>query len=176
MADKKLFPRLKRLFSTDVVIRNQGGDQLKVMDVNKIQQSGEYETNSLVDRFNRVYTNAPNSLYGHQSNINYQTLRPQLYSEYEANEVAADQKYEGKILRVQGTVAEIGKDVFFDTPPYVTLGVVGGFDWYLGVVCFFNEENEVAQLSKGDTITVQGRYEGYLLGVSLEGCYIVSKP
>jgi len=106
----------------------------------------------------------------------YTLSAAQLYSEYEANEVAADQKYEGKILRVQGTVAEIGKDVFFDTPPYVTLGVVGGFDWYLGVVCFFNEENEVAQLSKGDTITVQGRYEGYLLGVSLEGCYIVSKP
>ena len=106
----------------------------------------------------------------------YTLSAAQLYSEYEANEVAADQKYEGKILRVQGTVAEIGKDVFFDTPPYVTLGVVGGFDWYLGVMCFFNEENEVAQLSKGDTITVQGRYEGYLLGVSLEGCYIVSKP
>ena len=34
------------------------------MDVNKIQQSGELETNSLVDRFNRVYTNSPTSLYG----------------------------------------------------------------------------------------------------------------
>ena len=57
MADKRLFSRLKRLFSTDVMIRNQGGNQfLKVMDINKIQQSGEYETNSLVDRFNRVYT------------------------------------------------------------------------------------------------------------------------
>ena len=46
MADTRLFSRLKRLFATDVVIRNQGGNQLKVMDVNKIQQSGEYENNS----------------------------------------------------------------------------------------------------------------------------------
>ena len=89
MADRRLFSRLKRLFSTDVIIRNQGGDQLKVMDVNKIQQSGEYETNSLVDRFNRVYTNSPTSLYGYQSNFNYQTLRPQLYSEYDSMDTDA---------------------------------------------------------------------------------------
>ena len=55
MADKGLFPRLKRLFSTDVVIRNAGGNQLRVMDINKIQQSGDIQTNSLVDRFNRIY-------------------------------------------------------------------------------------------------------------------------
>ena len=39
MADKGLFPRLKRLFSTDVIIRNVGGNQLKVFDVNKIQRA-----------------------------------------------------------------------------------------------------------------------------------------
>ena len=70
MANTNLFSRLKRLFSTDVVIRNQGGDQLKIMDTNHIQQSGKYETNSLVDRFNRVYTASPTSLYGYQNNFN----------------------------------------------------------------------------------------------------------
>ena len=47
MADTRLFSRLKRLFSTDVIIRNQGGNQLRVMDVNKIQSSGEYENNAI---------------------------------------------------------------------------------------------------------------------------------
>ena len=89
MADTRLFSRLKRLFSTDVIIRNQGGNQLKVMDVNKIKQSGEYENNSLVDRFNRLYSTSPTSLYGYQSNFNYQTLRPQLYSEYDAMDTDA---------------------------------------------------------------------------------------
>ena len=37
MADTSLFKRLGRLFSSDVVIRNVGGDQLKVADVNQIQ-------------------------------------------------------------------------------------------------------------------------------------------
>ena len=92
MADTRLFSRLKRLFSTDVIIRNQGGNQLRVMDVNKIQQSGEYENNSLVDRFNRLYSTSPTSLYGYQSNFNYQTLRPQLYSEYDAMDNISKQK------------------------------------------------------------------------------------
>jgi hypothetical protein len=89
MADKRLFPRLKRLFSTDVVIRNVGGNQLVTMDINKIQQSGELETNSLIDRFNRIYTNQPTSIYGQQFNFNYQTLRPTLYSEYDAMDTDA---------------------------------------------------------------------------------------
>ena len=89
MADKGLFPRLKRLFSTDVIIRNVGGNQLKVFDVNKIQQSGEVENNSLVDRFNKIYTNSSTSLYGQQSGFNYQYLRPMLYSEYDAMDTDA---------------------------------------------------------------------------------------
>ena len=53
MADKGVFSRLRRLFSTDVVIRNVGGNQIKTIDSGHIQSSGEYETNSLIDRFNR---------------------------------------------------------------------------------------------------------------------------
>mgnify|MGYP006160898065 CR=1 FL=1 len=89
MADKGLFSRLRRLFSTDVIIRNVGDSQLKVFDVNKIQQSGEVETNSLVDRFNRIYSNSSTSLWGQQSHFNYQYLRPQLYSEYDAMDTDA---------------------------------------------------------------------------------------
>ncbi len=82
MADKSLFGRLQRLFSSDVVIRNVGGDELKVADVNQIQTTGRYQTNSLIDRFSRLY------LYNHKNvynpNLNYQTLRIQLYTDYEA--------------------------------------------------------------------------------------------
>ena len=83
MANKSVFSRLKRLFSTDVIIRNVGGNQIKVIDSGKIQATGEIETNSLIDRYNRIYSTSPTSLYGAQFNINYQYLRPQLYSEYD---------------------------------------------------------------------------------------------
>lgn len=82
MADRSLFGRLQRLFSTDVVIRNIGGTQLKVSDVNSIQTTGKYETNSLMDRFTRLYTYNKANIFN--PNLNYQTLRIQLYSDYEA--------------------------------------------------------------------------------------------
>jgi hypothetical protein len=83
MADTKLFTRLQRLFSTDVIIRNQGGNQLKVLDVDSIQRSGDVATNSLVDRYNRIYSPAASSLYGQQLNTNYQYLRTFIYSDYD---------------------------------------------------------------------------------------------
>ena len=89
MAKTGLFSRLQRLFSTDVVIRNVGGNQLKVFDVNQIQQTGEFETNALVDRFNKIYTNSSTSLYGQQANFNFQYLRPQLYSDYDSMDTDA---------------------------------------------------------------------------------------
>ena len=82
MADTSLFKRLGRLFSSDVVIRNIGGDQLKIADVNQIQTTGKYQTNSLVDRFSRLYIYNNKNIFN--PNLNYQTLRIQLYSDYEA--------------------------------------------------------------------------------------------
>ena len=90
MADTSLFSRLQRLFSTDVVIRNQGGNQLKVIDADRIQTSGEYETNSLMNRFKGIYQNpASTSLYGANFNLNYQYLRTQLYSDYDGMDTDA---------------------------------------------------------------------------------------
>jgi len=83
MANTNLFTRLQRLFSTDVIIRNQGGGELKVLDTDSIQRSGDVATNSLVDRYNRIYSPAASSLYGQQLNINYQYLRTFIYSDYD---------------------------------------------------------------------------------------------
>ncbi len=41
MANTSIFSRLQRLFSTDVVIRNVGGNQIKTIDSGHIQASGE---------------------------------------------------------------------------------------------------------------------------------------
>ncbi len=82
MANTSLFSRLKRVFATDVVVRNVGGDQIKVADINQIQTSGKFQTNSLLDRFSRLYIYNNKNIFN--PNLNYQTLRIQLYSDYEA--------------------------------------------------------------------------------------------
>ena len=131
MADRSIFTRLKRLFSTDVVIRNTNGDQLRVVDVNSIQKAGEIETNSLIDRFKRIYTTSPTSLYGYQANFNYQTLRTQLYSEYDvmdddaiiasALDIVADESTlkneNGEVLHIKSSDEDIQKilyNLFYD--------------------------------------------------------------
>mgnify|MGYP006096759447 FL=1 len=131
MADKGLFPRLKRLFSTDVIIRNTGGNQITTIDTNTIQTSGEFETNSLVDRYGRLYAGNPTSLYGAQFNMNYQYLRTQLYSEYDlmdqdaiiasALDIIADESTlkndMGEVLQIRSSNEDIQKilyNLFYD--------------------------------------------------------------
>ena len=131
MADKGLFSRLQRLFSTDVIIRNAGGNQVKVIDSNTIQTSGNLQTNSLIDRYNRLYSTSPTSLYGSQFNFNYQYLRPQLYSEYDvmdqdaiiasALDIIADESTlkndMGEVLSIRSSNEDIQKilyNLFYD--------------------------------------------------------------
>jgi hypothetical protein len=84
-----LFSTLRRLFSTDVIIRNEGGDMLKVVDTDTIQRSGVIQTNSLIDRFNKVYTTS--TAYGVNLNLaqNYQSARVQIYADYDAMDTDA---------------------------------------------------------------------------------------
>lgn len=151
MADTSVFSRLKRLFSTDVIIRNIGGDQLKVADTNQIQMSGELETNSLVSRFNRIYTTSPSSLYGYQSTFNYQTLRTQLYSEYDAMDTDAiiastlDILAEestlkndmGEVLQIRSSDENIQKilyNLFYDV-----LNIEFNLSWWIRNMCKYGD-------------------------------------
>jgi hypothetical protein len=77
-----LFGRLKRLFGTDVIIRSVGGNQLKVMDVDRIQAYGNIKTNALIDRFTKLHRYGANMPYN--PTMNYGTLRIQMYTDYEA--------------------------------------------------------------------------------------------
>ena len=89
-----------------------------------------------------------------------------LYNAYDSNEVAADQKYRDKQLEVTGKVKDIGKDIFDKI--YVTLDVGAG----LGSVYISFEkgqEEQIAELSKGQNLTVVGKCGGFsALSVTLK--------
>jgi hypothetical protein len=84
-----LFDNLKRLFSSDVVIRNVGGNELRVIDTDRIQSLGTLQTNALVDRFTKIYTTSGAGIYNVNNVYNYQTLRVQLYTDYESMDTDA---------------------------------------------------------------------------------------
>lgn len=93
-----------------------------------------------------------------------------LLAEYQDNEVAADNKYEGKILLVEGVVDNVGKDIFGDV--YVTLG--GPFE---NVQCTFDKQTEidkVSELHPGDKIKVLGKCTGEsITSPMMDDCSIV---
>ena len=151
MADTSILSRLRRLFSTDVVIRNVGGNQLKVADTNQIQMSGELENNSLFSRYNRIYTTSPTSLYGYQSSFNYQTLRTQLYSEYDAmdtdaiiasaldilSEESTLKNDMGEVLHIRSTDENIQKilyNLFYDV-----LNIEFNLSWWIRNMCKYGD-------------------------------------
>ena len=53
MADKSLFSRLQRLFSTNVIVRNVGGKKLKIADTEQVQSQVK---SHLVDRYSKLHS------------------------------------------------------------------------------------------------------------------------
>lgn len=91
---------------------------------------------------------------------------------YEANEVAADQKYKGKIVQVSGIADSIGKDLLDD--PYVTVGT--GKDFELRQVqCFVEKSGEsaLASLRPKQKVTVKGKVKGLFGNIGLSDCVVV---
>jgi RecG-like helicase len=90
-----------------------------------------------------------------------------LFSDYEANEVAADQRFKGKTLLVTGTVDDIKKDLM--NKMYVTLT---GNEVFGHVQCYFAQahEGQLAGLRKGMTVSVKGRCDGKMMNVLMRGC------
>ena len=81
MADQKdLFSRLKKMFSTDVIVRNVGGKKIKVVDTDEIQYATD--RNSLRDRFNRLRSSTYN-LHNRDLSMAYQSSRLELFRDYD---------------------------------------------------------------------------------------------
>jgi hypothetical protein len=80
LKSRSLFARLKRLFSTDVIVRNVGGKKLKVVDTDEVAYATD--RNTLRDRFNRIRTSAYNQ-YSRDFTLSYQAARIELFRDYD---------------------------------------------------------------------------------------------
>lgn len=90
-----------------------------------------------------------------------------LFKEYIENPVAADEKFKGKTLKVEGTVSSIDKGT--DGRICVMLET----DELIGYIfCYFpdSESKDVAKINRGNYRTIKGKCTGKLVGVTLEDC------
>ncbi len=94
-----------------------------------------------------------------------------LLEEYQNNEVAADNKYANKRIRITGRIAQI--TVTFGTPE-ITLETN---DFVAGVVCNFDrsDKESLSYLSKGQWVKIEGDIDGFMGGLSVivNNCRIV---
>lgn len=91
-----------------------------------------------------------------------------LWKDYDANEVAADGIYKGKILQVTGTVASIDKDFMDDI--VLHLKSPNQFENTMATLKK-SEMSKAAALSKGSQVTLLCKGKGRLLGSpALDDC------
>ena len=95
----------------------------------------------------------------------------ELSQAYSDNEVKADETYKGKTALITGTISDIGVMlgqtyiVFESTANYGLNSVQAKFSSK-------DEIAKIANLNKGDTITVQGKIDGMSLYVGVDNCVI----
>jgi hypothetical protein len=103
-------------------------------------------------------------------NYDYELTAQDLYAAYNANEVAADEKYKGKKLLVTGVVESINKNGFDDI--YVVLDVDG---YFKSIHCAIQNEKAAAKLYKGNQYVFLGTCTGlFMQSVFLKNCTIQS--
>jgi hypothetical protein len=124
--DKTLFSRLRRLFSTNVVVRQVGGRKLKVSDTSRTQSSIKHQ---LIDRYQKIYSSAKQ--FGYDGGLVIQQQRIGLFKDYEtmdtdsiissaldiyADESTMKNEY-GKVLNIEtenANIHDILHNLFYD--------------------------------------------------------------
>ncbi len=190
-----LYKRLKRLFSTQVIIRNVGGGKLKVADTSRMQA---FTSRTMYDRYNRIHYQhfGPHTANRTEHGLAYQGARLQLFRDYDimdndaiiasALDIYADettiQSEDGESLIIESQnekVREILHNLFYDILniefnlwPWVrNMCKYGDFFLFMEITEKYGIVN-VLPLSVYDTIRVEGEnpanpYEVYFqtLGV-----------
>ena len=92
-----------------------------------------------------------------------------LYNGFQQNETAANKRYLGQVVEVEGTVADVQKT---DSTLNIQLDCGSGATG--GVSCSVAQaaENKMPVPVKGAVVTVKGRCTGFLMDVNLVDCEI----
>jgi len=81
--DTSLTARLKRLFSSNVVIRRVGKHKVKVIDSDHMQSAGASTNTGYVDRYTRLHGTRQHTNTTYSPHHNYYSSKLELYTEYE---------------------------------------------------------------------------------------------
>jgi hypothetical protein len=194
MVDTSVYGRLKRLFSTNTIVRNIGGKKLRVADTDNIQS---FVNRRGVDRYSRVHTSGGSGGYGsvngrYEHAAAFQGSRLQLFRDYDmmdadaiissvldiyADESTIKDEF-GQILGIKSSnnnVKEILHNLFYDILnidfnlwPWVRNMVkYGDFFLYLDIDQEYGIVN-VVPLSVYETVRIEGEDPANPFGVKFK--------
>jgi hypothetical protein len=193
MPDNSVFNRLKKLFSTNTIVRNVGGKRLKVADTDSIQS---FINRRGVDRYHRVYnsgTGGYGSSHGrYEAAAAFQGARLQLFRDYDmmdndpiissvmdiyADESTIKDEF-GRILTIKTDntqIQEILHNLFYDVlniefnlwPWTRNMCKYGDFFLYLDIDSEYGIVNAIP-LSIYETIRIEGEEPGNPFSVRFE--------
>ncbi|HEX79003.1 MAG TPA: hypothetical protein G4O19_02485 [Dehalococcoidia bacterium] len=98
----------------------------------------------------------------------------EIFKAYDEDDVAADERFAGKVLRITGVVSLIDiKNV--SANHYIRLSTSEG-DLMQSVQCIFDKRHatELSHLEKGQEVTVQGRYNGSVIAIRIVDCVLIA--
>ena len=97
----------------------------------------------------------------------------ELIEAYDEDDVAADERFFGKILRVTGVVSMIDIKERLDTH-YIRI-TDGSRNCLQSLQCIFDKKhaNRLRELEKGQKVTVQGRYNGSVIAIRIVECVLI---
>lgn len=111
----------------------------------------------------QVYPESPYIL-----KVDIEITANELYSAYNANEVAADEKYKGKKIAVTGVISDIRKDFAGNAKISLEIGILQTINCNFG-----KNAGVVSKLNKQDKITVVGICKGFIVKqVVVDNCEV----
>ena len=94
----------------------------------------------------------------------------ELYTALVTYGTAADAKYKGRVLRVTGMIYRTVVNIDLDVRYLILTSATKFREWQ--VTCTFNRDQGqgLNQLKVGETVTIQGKYDGYGANVLMRDC------
>jgi hypothetical protein len=90
-------------------------------------------------------------------------------SEFDKNQLAAETKYEKKMIETTGYVGNISEDVMGSF--FIILNPTNE-EFFIGtaVQCYFENKEALTSLEKGQQVTVEGRFDSQLMNILVKNC------
>ncbi len=93
--------------------------------------------------------------------------------EFDKNQLAAEEKYKGKIIKTSAYIDNISEDILGN--PFLSLNPSSD-KYYVGtsMQCYFDNKSELTDLENGQKVTVIGKVDEQSLGIiSIKDCKVV---